>query len=115
MDPKYKEHRHPLFGELPLSTSGPMDCSLSGIALLRNPYFNKGTAFTSEEREEFDLHGLLPTNVQTLDEQIRRAYAQYSTRTDPLAKNTFMTSMREQNCVLFYKVTEIYLLGSWEW
>jgi malate dehydrogenase (oxaloacetate-decarboxylating) len=108
MDPKYKQHRHPLFGHLPLSTSGPLDCSLSGVAVLRNPYFNKGTAFTREERDEFDLHGLLPPNIQSLEEQLERAYAQYSTRPDPLAKNTFMTSMREQNAVLFYRVIQTH-------
>jgi malate dehydrogenase (oxaloacetate-decarboxylating) len=83
---------------------------LSGLAVLRNPYFNKGTAFTREEREEFDLHGLLPPNVQSLEEQLARAYAQYSSRSDPLAKNTFMTSMREQNAVLFYRV--VHTCGS---
>jgi malate dehydrogenase (oxaloacetate-decarboxylating) len=104
MDPKYKHHSHPMFGELPLSTSGPMDCTLSGVALLGNSYFNKGTAFTHEERAAFDLYGLLPPNIQTLEEQLQRAYGQYSTRPDPLAKNTFMASMREQNAVLFYRV-----------
>jgi malate dehydrogenase (oxaloacetate-decarboxylating) len=42
--------------------------------------------------------------VQTLDEQVKRAYEQYSSRPDDLAKNTFMTSMKEQNEVLYYKV-----------
>lgn len=104
MDPQYKHHAHPMWGDLPLSTSGPMDCSLSGVALLRNSYFNKGTAFNREERKEFDLHGLLPPNIQSLEEQLERAYGQYSTRPDPLAKNTFMSSLREQNAVLFYRV-----------
>lgn len=52
----------------------------------------------------FKLHGLLPANVQTLEEQVKRAYAQYSSRSDDLAKNTFMTSMKEQNEVLYYRV-----------
>ena len=42
--------------------------------------------------------------MQTLEEQVARAYQQYSTRKDDLAKNTFMTSMKEQNTVLYYKV-----------
>jgi malate dehydrogenase (oxaloacetate-decarboxylating) len=104
MDPKYKQHKNPFFGDLLLSTSGPLDCALIGLALLRNPYFNKGSAFTREERDTFELHGLLPCNVQTLDEQVRRAYHQYSTRENDLAKNTFMSSLRLQNEVLFYKV-----------
>ncbi|KAF2662072.1 hypothetical protein K491DRAFT_586292 [Lophiostoma macrostomum CBS 122681] len=92
------------FGHLPLSTSGPLETTLTGTALLRTPYFNKGTAFTKEERKTFGLHGLLPSNVQTLDEQVQRAYEQYSSRPDDLAKNTFMTSMKEQNEVLYYRL-----------
>ncbi|KAH7067195.1 hypothetical protein FB567DRAFT_541936 [Paraphoma chrysanthemicola] len=92
------------FGNLPLSTSGPLETTLTGNALLRTPYFNKGSAFTKEERSAFKLHGLLPTNIQTLDEQVERAYAQYSSRPNDLAKNTFMTSLKEQNEVLYYKL-----------
>jgi hypothetical protein len=107
MDSKYKQHKNPFFGHLTLSTSGPLDCALTGVAILRNPYFNKGSAFTAEERDTFELHGLLPCNVQSLDEQVRRAYHQYSTRENDLAKNTFMSSLRLQNEVLFYKVRRL--------
>lgn len=97
--------KHPTFGHLPLATSGPQDCALRGTALLATPYFNKGAGFTPEEREEFNLTGLLPQNVQTLDQQVKRAYEQYKTRSDPLAKNTFMASLGIQNHVLFYRVS----------
>ncbi|KAF1942423.1 hypothetical protein EJ02DRAFT_422170 [Clathrospora elynae] len=99
-----KQQKNEKFGHLRLSTSGPQSTSLTGNALLRTPYFNKGSAFTKEERDTFKLHGLLPTNVQTLDEQVTRAYAQYSSRPNDLAKNTFMTSLKEQNEVLYYKL-----------
>jgi malate dehydrogenase (oxaloacetate-decarboxylating) len=99
------DEKHPKFGHLPLSTSGPQDCALVGSALLNTPYFNKGAGFTARERNDFKLTGLLPQNVQSLDQQVKRAYQQYSTRQDDLAKNTFMTSMKEQNEVLFYKVS----------
>ncbi|PVH95812.1 NAD-dependent malic enzyme 1 [Periconia macrospinosa] len=92
------------FSHLPLATSGPLKTSLTGNALLQTPYFNKGSAFTREERDTFALHGLLPANVQTLEEQVKRAYAQYSSQPDDLAKNTFMTSMKEQNDVLYYRL-----------
>lgn len=75
-----------------------------GTTLLNDPVFNKGSAFTPEERQRFQLHGLLPPNVQSLDDQVRRAYQQYQSKPDDLAKNTFMASMKEQNEVLFYKV-----------
>jgi len=74
------------------------------MALLETPYLNKGSAFSAKERAEFGLRGLLPTNIQTLDEQADRAYAQYQAKSTNLGKNTFMTSMKEQNEVLFYKV-----------
>ncbi|KAF2840882.1 hypothetical protein M501DRAFT_971355 [Patellaria atrata CBS 101060] len=104
-----KDEKHPKFGHLPLATSGPQDCALTGAALLRSPYFNKGSAFTAEERAEFKLHSLLPPNVQTLDEQVARAYDQYCSRSNDLAKNTFMSSMKEQNTVLYYKLVEDHL------
>jgi malate dehydrogenase (oxaloacetate-decarboxylating) len=92
------------FGHLPLSTSGPLECALKGSVLLNRPYFNKGSAFTKEERRAFELSGLLPQSVQTLEQQVQRAYQQYSTRPDDLAKNTFLTSMKEQNEVLYFKL-----------
>ena len=86
---------------------------IQGLALLRSPYHNKGSAFPSNERRDFKLYGLLPPNIQTLEAQVERAYRQYCSRTDALAKNTFMTSMKEQNEVLFYKVSVlIYLFTS---
>ena len=65
-----------------------------GSALLRSPQHNKGSAFPSNERKDFELYGMLPPNVQTLEEQAERAYQQYSSRTDALAKNVFMTSLK---------------------
>lgn len=76
-----------------------------GSALLRAPYFNKGSAFTQEERRTFGLTGLLPIRSDTLEQQANRAYQQYSSGPDDLAKNTFMTSMQDQNSVLYYKVS----------
>ncbi len=92
------------FGNLPLSTSGPLECAFTGTALLNHPSFNKGSAFTKEERRVFGLTGLLPPSIQTLEQQVQRAYEQYSERADDLAKNTFLTSMKEQNEVLYFKV-----------
>lgn len=100
--------KHPQFGLLPLSTSGPQDCALTGVAVLNTPYFNKGAAFPANERKQFKLAGLLPQNVQSLDQQVKRAYQQFATRQDSLAKNTFMTSLAEQNQVLYFRVSGIY-------
>ncbi|KAJ4194746.1 NAD-dependent malic enzyme, mitochondrial [Fusarium falciforme] len=92
------------FGNLPLSTKGPIHCALTGASLLNTPYLNKGSAFPVEERRKFNLIGLLPQGVQTLEQQCKRAYDQYSTRPNDLAKNTFLTSLKDQNEVLYYKL-----------
>ncbi|KAI5956850.1 MAE1 [Candida jiufengensis] len=85
-----------------LSTEGTVDCPLTGFALLNSPFLNKGSAFTNEERQAFGLVGLLPPRVNTLDEQTKRAYAQFKLRINDLAKNSFMDSLRLQNKVLFF-------------
>ncbi|ROW04860.1 hypothetical protein VMCG_04741 [Cytospora schulzeri] len=96
-----KNHK---YGHLPLSTSGPLECALVGSMVLNHSYFNKGSAFPADERQDLNLTGLLPQRVQNLEQQAHRAYEQYSSRPDNLAKNTFLTSMKEQNQVLYYKL-----------
>lgn len=97
------------FGHLPLANKGPLKVPFWGRLLLDNPFYNKGTAFTSQERVDLHLKGLLPTNIQTLDEQVTRAYQQYCNQPDELSKNTFMTSMASQNSVLFYRLIQDHL------
>ncbi|OJD12851.1 hypothetical protein AJ78_06614 [Emergomyces pasteurianus Ep9510] len=97
------------FNHLPRAAHGPTECPYEGRTLLESSYYNKGSAFSHDERRIFNLYGLLPSNVQTLDEQVERAYMQYTTRPDDLAKNTFMASMKAQNEVLFYKLIQTHL------
>ncbi|KAL4897407.1 hypothetical protein BDV59DRAFT_167655 [Aspergillus ambiguus] len=97
------------FRNLPRAASGPLKCQFKGKSLTILSQFNKGSAFTEDERKTFGLHGLLPPNIQTLEEQVRRAYQQYRSRPDDLAKNTFMASMKAQNEVLYYKLVQTHL------
>ncbi|KAH8692435.1 putative malate dehydrogenase [Talaromyces proteolyticus] len=97
------------FSNLPRAATGPLECPLESHALLHNSYYNKGSAFTKEERHTFKLHGLLPPNVQTLEEQVKRAYDQYASRPNDLAKNTFMASMKAQDEVLYYRLIQDHL------
>ncbi|KAH8836027.1 hypothetical protein DL96DRAFT_1454568 [Flagelloscypha sp. PMI_526] len=83
--------------------------ALKGNALLTHPRFNKGTAFNPKERKEFALTGHLPHRVNTLDEQCNRAYNQLSSRESPIAKNTFLQSLKEQNWVLYYQLLSRHL------
>ncbi|EEA18824.1 NAD-dependent malic enzyme, mitochondrial [Talaromyces marneffei ATCC 18224] len=97
------------YAHLPRLASKPLECGLEGHALLQDSYFNKGSAFPSQERHDFCLYGLLPPNIQTLDEQVKRAYQQYSSQPDDLAKNTFLASMKAQNEVLYYRLIQDHL------
>ncbi|EPQ60022.1 hypothetical protein GLOTRDRAFT_32306 [Gloeophyllum trabeum ATCC 11539] len=82
---------------------------LRGEAILNNPRWNKGTAFTMEERKAFGLTGRLPFRVNTLDEQCQRAYDQLQMRDTPIRKNSFMQSMKEQNRVLYFELLRRHL------
>lgn len=76
--------------------------SLRGDTILTSPRFNKGTAFTIPERKAFGLTGRLPSKVNTLEEQCKRAYSQLQAREAPIRKNSFLQSLKEQNWVLYY-------------
>ncbi|BCS19504.1 NAD-dependent malic enzyme [Aspergillus puulaauensis] len=97
------------FRHLPRAAHGPVKCPYQGASLLTSATYNKGSAHPESERKEFKLHGLLPPNIQTLDEQVDRAYQQYKSRPNDLAKNTFMASMKAQNLVLYYKLLQSHL------
>ncbi|KWU45829.1 hypothetical protein RHOSPDRAFT_25075 [Rhodotorula sp. JG-1b] len=87
----------------------PIWTALRGRALLNEPSLNKGAGFSMEERETFGLTGLLPHEVHTLDQQCKRAYNQMQERPSPIAKYTFLSSLRDQNIVLFYSLCLRYL------
>jgi malic enzyme len=75
-----------------------------GFDLLKNPLLNKGTAFTEEERDLFDLRGLLPAHVSTIEEQIERFLAQYALKTTDLGRNIELNALLDANETLFYRV-----------
>lgn len=70
--------------------------------ILNNPFLNKGTAFTSEERKELGLIGLLPPYVQTIEEQAAQTYAQMQTKANDLEKRLFLMEIFNTNRTLFY-------------
>ena len=80
-----------------------------GRLILMHPMANRGTAFTLEEREKLGLSGLLPSRVTTIEEQLRRIYAQYSRSPSPLAKFIQLTQLRDRNEVLFYRLLSEHL------
>ena len=70
--------------------------------ILNNPFLNKGTAFTNEERQELGLVGLLPPYVQTLEEQAAQTYHHYQQKPSNLEKRLFLMEIFNTNRTLFY-------------
>lgn len=70
--------------------------------ILNNPFLNKGTSFTLEERKELGLIGLLPPYVQTIEEQAAQTYAQMQTKANDLEKRLFLMEIFNTNRTLFY-------------
>ncbi len=77
---------------------------LRGQALLERPCYNKGTAFTDGERTALGLHGLLPPQVETLDQQVVRAYEAYRRKNDDLERHIYLRALQDTNEVLFYRL-----------
>lgn len=86
-----------------------IDTSLSGYDLLGIAKLNKGCAFTSEERSQFNLEGLLPHQTETLEQQVARMYAQYNEHRTNLGKNIYLNVLHDYNATLFYKLVSQYL------
>jgi malate dehydrogenase (oxaloacetate-decarboxylating) len=84
------------------ATERPRRVSLSGYDLINNPLLNKGTAFSDQERDVFDLHGLLPPHVGTLDEQIQRRMQALAEQPAPFNKYAFLRELQDANETLFY-------------
>jgi malate dehydrogenase (oxaloacetate-decarboxylating)(NADP+) len=76
----------------------------TGIALLKDPALNKGTAFTEKEREALGLRGLLPPHVQTQAEQVTRVLENLRRKTSAIEKYIFLISLQDRNKTLFYRV-----------
>jgi malate dehydrogenase (oxaloacetate-decarboxylating) len=75
-----------------------------GMDLLNRQGLNKGTAFTEEERSALGLHGLLPPYIETLDEQVTRAYGAYKRKDDDLERHIYLRALQDTNEVLFYRL-----------
>lgn len=83
--------------------------NITGKALLTMPALNKGTAFTEEERHTFRLVGKLPPRIESIEEQVHRAYKQFRSYNEPINRNIFLNQILNNNQVLFYKLVSEHL------
>lgn len=86
-----------------------IETRLTGNDLLGTPKLNKGAAFTEEERRTFELTGLLPHQVETLEQQVARMYVQYHEHHTPLGKHIYLNVLHDYNETLFYKLVSEHL------
>ncbi len=80
--------------------------SRSGYDLLTDPFLNKGTAFTQDERDAFDLNGLLPPSIGTLNGQVRRRMRALQEFGSDLERYAFLRELQDTNETLFYALLE---------
>ncbi|VFS45912.1 NAD-dependent malic enzyme [Budvicia aquatica] len=81
----------------------------TGSVLMESPLLNKGSGFTSNERETFNLHGLLPAAVETIEEQSQRAYQQFLDIKSDIARHIYLRNIQDTNETLFYHLVGTHI------
>ncbi|MCE9664126.1 NAD-dependent malic enzyme [Halomonas sp. M5N1S17] len=92
-----------------IETKRPLYIPYSGPSLLEMPLLNKGSAFSREERLEFNLIGLLPQNVESIEEQAERAYRQYRQCHSDLDRHIHLRAIQDDNETLYYRLVSEHL------
>ncbi|MGR5148259.1 NAD-dependent malic enzyme [Photobacterium alginatilyticum] len=87
----------------------PLYIPYAGPALLETPLLNKGSAFSVEERMFFNLEGLLPEAIETIEEQTERAYQQYQKFDNDMDKHIYLRNIQDTNETLFYRLVENHI------
>jgi len=92
-----------------MNNKRPLYISYAGPTLLETPLLNKGSAFTERERLRFNLMGLLPPRYETIEEQVSRAYRQYSSFVSDLNKHIYLRAIHDNNETLFFRLVQKHL------
>ncbi|WOE30734.1 MULTISPECIES: NAD-dependent malic enzyme [unclassified Acinetobacter] len=87
----------------------PLYIPYAGNTLLELPLLNKGSAFTMQERADFNLYGLLPQVIETIEEQSQRSYQQFTAFNDAINKHIYLRNIQDTNETLFYHLIEQHL------
>ena len=80
-----------------------------GVGVLEDPLRNKGTAFSEEERSELGLRGLLPTVVESLEQQVVRRYQAYQMQPTDVARHIYLRALQDTNETLFYRLVSDHI------
>ena len=86
-----------------------IEISLTGQSLLETPLLNKGSAFSEEERREFNLLGLVPPHVSSTEEQLTRTYESYKQKKTDLERYIYLVSLQDRNETLFYRLLQEHI------
>jgi malate dehydrogenase (oxaloacetate-decarboxylating) len=86
-----------------------LEVYLDGIALLRLVLTNKGTAFTPDERVALGIDGMLPPQVNSMEQQLERVFSGFRREPSPIAKYQYLRALQERNEILFYALLERHL------
>lgn len=95
--------------DMELEHKRPLYIPYAGPALLETPLLNKGSAFTQEERSNFNLDGLLPEAIETIEEQADRAYKQFQGFKTDIDKHIYLRNIQDTNETLFYRLIENHM------
>ena len=91
------------------TTEKVVETALSGQMLLENPLLNKGSAFPEEERAAFNLLGLLPPHLASMEDQLARTYENYSRKESDLERYIYLASLHDRNETLFFRLVSEHL------
>ncbi|MFK8067565.1 MAG: NAD-dependent malic enzyme [Gammaproteobacteria bacterium] len=90
-------------------TRPALEVRFTGPELLEISLLNKGNAFSAEERLAFDIEGLLPLAIESIEEQSNRAYQQFSNYREDLKKHVFLRNIQDTNETLYFKLITDHL------
>jgi malate dehydrogenase (oxaloacetate-decarboxylating) len=90
-------------------TERPIYIPFAGPALLEAPLLNKGSAFTERERQQFNLEGLLPYKIETIEEQKARAYEQFRSFHSDIDKHIYLRNIQDTNETLYFRLITDHL------